>query len=66
VTSCVEDESKIPVHMDVAKAMFDEHVQLMQLPAEPCESIWMLEEEVRHYWVHLAAVAIRVLNEMTT
>jgi hypothetical protein len=62
---CVDDESSIPIHMDLAKAMYNEHVTMMQLDRHQCESIWMLEEQVRHYWMHLAGAALNRLNEMT-
>lgn len=56
------EEKDIPVRLNVAKAMFDEHVRIGGFDRDNSEGHWMLEESLRHYWTHLAAAAIRELG----
>lgn len=52
------DETQIQYHMSVAKAMFMEHARLRGIDPEMAEGAWMLEEDVRHYWTHLAVTGL--------
>jgi len=56
-------EDQIPVHMNVAKAMFLEHARMQGLSPETSEAAWMLEADVRHYWTHLSIAAINELSD---